>query len=130
MQRTNYSSGSEWESIIGYSRAVKTGNQIEVSGTVASGENGEVVGLGNAYEQTRYIYSKIEKILALAGASMSDVVRVRMFVADISLWKEYGKGHSDYFSTIKPCNTMVQVAMIDPAYLVEIEVSAVICSTV
>jgi len=125
--RTNYSSGSKWEDIVGYSRAVKVGNIIEVSGTVASGEDGKTVGVDNAYEQTKFIYQKIEKVLRDAGSSMKDVVRVRMFVTDISRWQEYGKAHSEFFKQIKPCNTMVQVSgLIQPDYLIEIEVTAIV----
>ena len=127
MQRTNYSSGSKWEDIVGYSRAVKVGNTIEVTGTVASGENGIVVGKGDPYIQTKYIYQKIEKVLQQAGATMKDVVRVRMFVTDISQWQEYGKAHSEFFKNIKPCNTMVEVsALIEPDYMIEIEATAII----
>jgi enamine deaminase RidA (YjgF/YER057c/UK114 family) len=127
MQRTNYSSGSKWEDIVGYSRAVKVGNTIEVTGTVASGENGKVVGKDDPYIQTKYIYQKIEKVLQQAGATMKDVVRVRMFVTDISQWQEYGKAHSEFFKDIKPCNTMVEVsALIEPDYMIEIEASAII----
>jgi enamine deaminase RidA (YjgF/YER057c/UK114 family) len=97
MERTNYSSGSKWEDIVGYSRAVKVGNVIEVTGTVASGDDGNVVGKGDAYAQTKYIYQKIEAVLRRAGAAMKDVVRVRMFVIDISRWQEYGKAHSEFF---------------------------------
>jgi len=125
--RTNYSSGSKWEDIVGYSRAVKVGNIIEVSGTVASGEDGKTVGVDNAYEQTKFIYQKIEKVLRDSGSSMKDVVRVRMFVTDISRWQEYGKAHSEFFRQIKPCNTMVQVSgLIQPDYLIEIEVTAIV----
>lgn len=125
--RTNYASGSKWEDIVGYSRAVKVGNVVEVSGTVASGEDGKVVGVNNPYEQTKFIYQKIEKVLQQAGASIKDVVRVKMYVTDIQQWQEYGRGHSEFFKNIKPCNTMVEVsALIDPEYLVEIEVSAII----
>jgi enamine deaminase RidA (YjgF/YER057c/UK114 family) len=125
--RTNYSSGSKWEDIVGYSRAVRVANLIEVSGTLASGENGEVVGKDDAYAQTRFIYQKIETVLLRAGASMKDVVRVRMFVTDISRWQEYGRAHSEFFLDIKPCNTMVEVnALIEPGYLVEIEATAFI----
>ena len=125
--RINYSSGSKWEDIVGYSRAVKIGNTIEVTGTVASGENGEVVGRDDAYEQTKYIYTKIEKVLRRAGASMKDVVRIRMFVTDISRWQEYGKAHSEFFHAIKPCNTMVEVsALIEKDYLIEIEATAIL----
>jgi enamine deaminase RidA (YjgF/YER057c/UK114 family) len=126
-RRTNYSSGSKWEDIVGYSRAVKVGNVIEVTGTVASGEDGNVVGKNDAYAQTKYIYEKIQKVLQQAGGEMKDVVRVRMFVTDISRWQEYGKAHSEYFKDIKPCNTMVQVsALIEPDYLVEIEATAIL----
>jgi len=127
MQRTNYSSGSKWEDIVGYSRAVKVGNTIEVTGTVASGENGRVVGKDDPYIQTKYIYQKIEKVLQQAGATMKDVVRVRMFVTDISQWQEYGKAHSEFFKDIKPCNTMVEVsALIEPDYMIEIEATAIL----
>jgi enamine deaminase RidA (YjgF/YER057c/UK114 family) len=127
MERTNYSSGSKWEDIVGYSRAVKVGNMVEVTGTVASGDDGKVVGLNDAYGQTKFIYRKIEKVLQQAGASMKDVVRVRMFVTDISRWQEYGRAHSEFFKDIKPCNTMVEVsALIEREYLVEIEATAII----
>jgi enamine deaminase RidA (YjgF/YER057c/UK114 family) len=126
-RRTNYSSGSKWEDIVGYSRAVKVGNVIEVTGTVASGDDGNVVGKNDGYAQTKYIYEKIQKVLQRAGAEMKDVVRVRMFVTDISRWQEYGKAHSEYFKDIRPCNTMVQVsALIEPDYLIEIEATAVL----
>ncbi len=125
--RINYSSGSKWEDIVGYSRAVKVGNLVEVTGTVASGEHGEIIGEGDAYLQTKYIYQKIEAVLQRAGASMQHVTRVRMFVTDISRWEEYGKAHSEFFHDIKPCNTMVEVsALIEPGYLIEIEATAVI----
>ena len=127
MERVNYSSGSKWEDIVGYSRAVKVGNVIEVTGTVSSGDDGNVVGKDDAYAQTKYIYQKIEKVLERAGAAMKDVVRVRMFVTDIARWQEYGRAHSEFFKTIKPCNTMVEVkALIEPEYLVEIEATAII----
>lgn len=127
MERTNYSSGSKWEHVIGYSRAVKVGNVVEVTGTVASGEDGKVVGKDDAYTQTKYIYEKIEAVLLRAGASMKDVVRVRMFVTDISRWQEYGKAHSEFFRDIRPCNTMVEVnALIEQDYLIEIEATAII----
>ena len=127
MERTNYSSGSKWEDIVGYSRAVKVGNVVEVTGTVASGDDGRVVGNGDAYEQTKFIYQKIEKVLHRAGAAMKDVVRVRMFVTDIARWQEYGQAHSEFFRDIKPCNTMVEVSkLIEPEYLIEIEATAVV----
>ena len=98
MQRINYSSGARWEDIVGYSRAVRMGNTIEVTGTVAVDENSQLVGGNDAYAQTRFIIEKIEKVLALAGARLSDVVRTRMFVTDISRWEEYGKAHGEFFS--------------------------------
>ena len=125
--RVNYSSGSKWEEIVGYSRAVKVGNVIEVSGTVATDEAGYLVGEGDAYAQTVYIYEKIKAVLQSAGAELKHVVRVRMFVTDISRWQEYGAAHAQFFKDIKPCNTMVEVsALIEPGYLVEIEATAVI----
>jgi len=129
MERTNYSSGSKWEHVVGYSRAVKVGNVVEVTGTVASGEDGKVVGKDDPYAQTKYIYEKIEAVLLRAGATMKDVVRVRMFVTDISRWQEYGKAHSEFFRDIRPCNTMVEVnALIEQDYLIEIEATAIITS--
>ncbi|HSB91671.1 MAG TPA: RidA family protein [Flavitalea sp.] len=126
-RRTNYSSGAKWESIVGYSRAVRVGNIIEVTGTVATDEQGNVVGENDAYEQSRYIFKKIESVLVQAGASLKDVVRVRMFVTDISRWEEYGKAHAEFFMDIRPCNTMIEISkLISPEYLVEIEVSAVV----
>jgi enamine deaminase RidA (YjgF/YER057c/UK114 family) len=127
MQRTNYSSGAKWEEIVGYSRAVKMGNLIEVTGTVAVDDNSNLVGGDNAYEQTKFIIQKIEAILQRAGASLNDVVRTRMFVTDISRWEEYGKAHGEFFKDIKPCTTMVEVSkLISPEYLIEIEATAII----
>jgi enamine deaminase RidA (YjgF/YER057c/UK114 family) len=127
MKRTNYLSGSKWEEIVGYSRATRVGNVVEVAGTVATGPDGQVVGKDDAYGQTIYIYNKIEEVLKRAGAGMEHVVRVRMFVTDISRWQEYGKAHSEFFKEIKPCNTMVEVsALIEPDYLIEIEATAII----
>lgn len=126
-KRLNISSGAKWEDIIGYSRAVRIGNVIEVAGTAAIDENGDAVGLNDPYEQTRYILAKIEKALAQAGVSMKDVVRTRMFVTDISQWEEIGKAHGMYFKEVKPAATMVEVkSLISPELLVEIEVTAVI----
>ena len=127
MERINYSSGAKWEDIVGYSRAVKIGNTVEVTGTVAVDANNELVGKNDAYAQTRFIIVKIEAVLKRAGASLSDVVRTRMFVTDISRWEEYGRAHGEYFSTIKPCTSMIEVkGLIDPEYLIEIEATAVI----
>ncbi|MCG7856862.1 RidA family protein [Flavihumibacter sediminis] len=129
MTRYNYSSGAPWEEIVGYSRAVKIGNIIEVTGTVSVNEHNEIVGVGDAYAQTKYIIEKIAKVLEQAGAGLKDVVRTRMFVTDISLWEEYGRAHGEFFSVIKPCTTMVEVkALIAPEYLIEIEASAILTS--
>jgi enamine deaminase RidA (YjgF/YER057c/UK114 family) len=120
-----------WEKEVGYSRAVKVGNNVFVSGTVAVDEAGNIVGLGNAYEQSKFIFDKIEKSLIEAGAGLPDVVRTRMYVVDINLWKELAKAHSEYFSTIKPAATMVEVSsLIEPDLLVEIEVDAVITNNI
>lgn len=127
MERINYSSGAEWEDIVGYSRAVRIGNTIEVTGTVAIDENGSLGGGDSAYEQTRFIIQKIEKILQLAGASLQDVIRTRMFVTDISRWEEYGKAHGEFFGEIKPCTSMIEVkGLIAPEYLIEIEATAIL----
>jgi len=129
MQRTNYSSGAKWEDIVGYSRAVKMGNIIEVTGTVAVDDDSNLVGGNDAYEQTKFIIQKIEKVLQRAGASLIDVVRTRMFVTDISRWEEYGKAHGEFFTNIKPCTTMVEVnKLISSEYLIEIEATAIIAS--
>jgi enamine deaminase RidA (YjgF/YER057c/UK114 family) len=126
-RRINFSSGAKWEEVIGYSRAVKIGNTIEVTGTVATDEHGAVVGSGNAYEQTKFIIQKIETVLQKAGATLQDVVRTRMFVTDIRRWQEYGKAHGEFFKDIKPCTTMVEVrALIEPEYLIEIEATAIL----
>ncbi len=125
-QRKNYSSGAKWEEIVGYSRAVKVGNTLEVTGTVALGEDGAVVGKGDFYQQTKFIIQKVDKILATAGFALTDVVRTRMFVTDISHWEEIGKAHGEFFRDIRPATTMVEIsALIDPDYLVEIEFTAV-----
>ena len=127
MERINYSSGAKWEEIVGYSRAVKIGNVIEVTGTVAVDDNNELVGEDNAYAQTKFIISKIEKVLQRAGAELKDVVRTRMFVTDISRWEEYGKAHGEYFSNIRPCTSMIEVkGLIAPEYLIEIEATAIL----
>jgi enamine deaminase RidA (YjgF/YER057c/UK114 family) len=126
MERTNYSSGAQWEDIVGYSRAVKVGNIIEVAGTTAV-ENGEIVGKGDFYLQTKTILQKIEKVLHETGASMENVVRTRVYVTDISHWEEVGRAHGEFFRTIKPASAMIEIsALIDPEMLVEIEVTAVL----
>lgn len=124
--RKNFSTGAKWEDIVGYSRAVRVGNQLEVTGTVAINEEGVLIGQENAYEQTRFIIQKIERIMIETGFSLKDVIRTRIFVTDISKWEEIGRAHREFFGTIKPATTMVEVsALIAPEYLVEIEASAV-----
>ena len=125
--RTNYSSGVVWEDVVGYSRAVKVGNLIEVSGTVAADENGNVIGRDDAYQQTIVALQKIEKALKNAGASMKNVVRTRMFVTDISRIEEYAKAHGEVFSAIRPCTSMYEIkGLVSPEFLIEIEATAVI----
>ncbi|HYH16783.1 MAG TPA: RidA family protein [Flavisolibacter sp.] len=125
--RTNYSSGAKWEDIVGYSRAVKVGNIVEVTGTVAVDENSQLIGEGDAYLQTKYILQKIEAVLLQAGATLKDVVRTRMFVTDISKWEAYGKAHGEVFGEIKPCTSMIEVSrLIAPEYLIEIEATAIL----
>lgn len=126
MERINIPAGTIWEEVVGYSRAVKVGNIIEVSGTAAV-DNSEVIGKGNAYEQTVFILEKIKKTLESLDSGMKDVVRTRIYVTDISKWEEIGKAHGEYFKNIKPATAMVEVkALIDPDMLVEIEATAVI----
>ena len=124
--RQNIASGSPWEEKVGYSRAVRIGNIVEVTGTVADNE-GKLIGGDSAYAQTKYALSKIEKTLEKAQAKLSDVIRTRIYVTNIEQWAEIGKAHAEYFKTIKPCTTMVEVSkLIDDKYLVEIEASAII----
>lgn len=125
--RINFSSGAKWEDIIGYSRAVKIGNTIEVTGTVAVDENNNLIGEGSAYLQTKFILQKIESVLKQAGAELKDVMRTRMFVTDISQWEEYGRAHGECFKNIKPCTSMIEVkGLISPEYLIEIEATAIV----
>ncbi len=124
-RRLNISSGAKWEDIVGYSRAVRVGDIIEVAGTAAA-EGDEIIG-NTPYRQSKFILSKIEKALHKAGASLSDVVRTRIYVTDISQWEEIGRAHGEYFAKIKPVTTMVEVkALIHPDLLVEIEATAII----
>lgn len=126
-KRVNYPSGSKWEDVVGYSRAVRVGNTIEVAGTTAVDENGKVYGLDDPYLQTRFILEKIENYLKKAGAGLEHVVRTRMYVTDINLWEEIGKAHGEFFKHIKPAASMVEVSkLISPELLVEIEVTAII----
>lgn len=123
--RNNISSGAPWESLVGYSRAVRIGSHVWVSGTTATDERGNVVGIGDPAAQTRYVLQKIERALKDAGASLHDVVRTRMFVRDIGQWEAIGRVHGEYFSDIRPAATMVEVSkLIDADHLIEIEVDA------
>jgi enamine deaminase RidA (YjgF/YER057c/UK114 family) len=125
--RTNISSGTKWEAFAGYSRAVRVGDRVEVAGTTAINAAGDLVGAGSPYEQARFIFTKIEKALAEAGATLADVVRTRMFVTDISRWEEVARAHGEVFGDIRPVATLVAVSsLVEPDLLVEIEVSAVV----
>ena len=124
-KREKYSSGAKWESIVGYSRAVKVGSRIYVTGTTGTDENSNIVGIGDAYAQTVQTIKNIEKALQSLGASLENVVRTRMFVTDISRWEEYGRAHGEFFGEITPATTMVEVSrLIDAEMLIEIEVDA------
>jgi enamine deaminase RidA (YjgF/YER057c/UK114 family) len=127
MARQNFSSGAKWEDAVGYSRVVRVGQIIEVSGTVAVDEAGNVVGQGNPYEQTCFIIRKIIRFVEKAGGKREDITRTRIYVTDMFQWEEIGRAHSEFFNKIKPVTSFVEVkSLIAPEYLVEIEATAIV----
>lgn len=126
MTRQNVSSGTKWESLAGYSRAVRVGNIVHVAGTTATDEHGNIIGK-DTYEQTIFVFQKIERALKEAGASLSDVVRTRIYVTDINQWEGAARAHGEVFSEIRPVNTLIGgLQLVGPGYFVEIEAEAII----
>ena len=125
-QRTTVSTGTKWESLAGYARAVRVGNQVWVSGTAAADADGNLVGAGDPAAQMRFILQKIERALAQLGGGLGDVVRTRVYVSDIAHWEAVARVHGEVFAAIQPANTLVESRLVGPEYLVEVEVDAVV----